>query len=104
PQHDRGALPRHRGRGLPAAARHVIASLVRKPGAFANYRFRDELYPTLPFRRAYDALVASHADRAAVEDVRILHLAAKTMEMSRLRSLSCSRLALASTAPPPRRS
>ncbi|WP_146158199.1 IS21 family transposase [Enhygromyxa salina] len=61
-------------------SRHVIASLVRKPGAFANYRFREELYPTLTFRRAYDALVAAHGDRADVEYVRILHLSAKTME------------------------
>ena len=27
--------------------RHVITSHVRKPGAFANYRFREELCPTL---------------------------------------------------------
>jgi hypothetical protein len=74
-------FPRLRGdRNHRIDYRHVIASLVRKPGAFANYRFREELYPTLTFRRAYDALVASHADRADVEYVRILHLAAKTME------------------------
>ena len=61
--------------------RHVIASLVRKPGAFANYRFREDLYPTLTFRRAYDALVEFRESRASVEYVRILHLAAKTSEM-----------------------
>ena len=60
--------------------RHVIASLVRKPGAFANYRFREELYPTLTFRRAYDALVASRGDRADIDYVRILYLAAQTNE------------------------
>ena len=60
--------------------RHVIASLVRKPGAFLHYRFREELYPSLVFRRAYDALVSSHGERASVEYVRILHLAAMTME------------------------
>lgn len=74
-------FPRLRGdRDHRIDYRHVIASLVRKPGAFANYRFREELYPTLTFRRAYDALVATHQDRADVEYVRILHLAAKTME------------------------
>lgn len=74
-------FPRLRGaRSSRIDYRHVIASLVRKPGAFANYRFREELYPTLIFRRAYDALVASHGDRADVEYVRLLHLAAKTME------------------------
>lgn len=60
--------------------RHVIASLVRKPGAFTNYRFREELYPSLTFRRAYDALVTSRGDRADIEYVRILYLAAQTSE------------------------
>lgn len=60
--------------------RHVIWSLVRKPGAFAQYRYREELFPTLAFRRAYDALVEQHGDRADVEYVRILHLAASTLE------------------------
>lgn len=56
--------------------RHIIGSLVRKPGAFARYRYREELFPALTFRRAYDALVVSHGERADIEYVRILHLAA----------------------------
>jgi hypothetical protein len=60
--------------------RHVIWSLVRKPGAFARYRYREELFPSLAFRRAYDALRAQRGERADVEYVRILHLAASTME------------------------
>jgi hypothetical protein len=60
--------------------RHIIWSLVRKPGAFARYRYREELFPSTTFRRAYDALRASHRDRADFEYVRILHLAASTME------------------------
>lgn len=36
--------------------RHIIGSLVRKPGAFARYRFREHLFPTPTFRRAYEAL------------------------------------------------
>ena len=59
---------------------HVIWSLVRKPGAFANYRYRDELFPSLTFRRAYDALVTSRPARADREYVRVLHLAASTAE------------------------
>jgi len=59
--------------------RHVIWSLVRKPGAFAHYRYRNELFPSLTFRRAYDALVASSA-RADRHYVRLLHLAASTAE------------------------
>jgi transposase InsO family protein len=60
--------------------RHIIWSLVQKPHAFARYRYREELFPSLCFRRAYDALTAlgdRHADR---EYLRILHLAATTME------------------------
>jgi hypothetical protein len=60
--------------------RHVIWSLVRKPGAFARYRYREAMFPSLLFRQAYDALKASRGERADVEYVRILHLAASTME------------------------
>ena len=75
------ACERLHGRGLHRIDyRHVIWSLVRKPGAFARYRFREQMFPTMTFRRAYDALRASHGDRADVEYVRILHLAASTME------------------------
>jgi hypothetical protein len=62
--------------------RHVIDSLVRKPGAFARYRYREEMFPTLTFRRAYDALRASHASerQGDLEYLRILQLASQTME------------------------
>jgi len=36
--------------------RHIIEWLVRKPGAFANYRYREQLFPTSRFRKAYDLL------------------------------------------------
>lgn len=60
--------------------RHVVWSLVRKPGAFANYRYHDDLFPTLTFRRASDLLVAARPERADREYVRVLHLAASTSE------------------------
>jgi len=60
--------------------RHVIWSLVRKPGAFARYRFREELFPSLVFRQAYDALRRMRGERADIEYVRVLHLAASTLE------------------------
>lgn len=60
--------------------RHIIHSLVRKPGAFRRYVFREALYPTLTFRRAYDKLVAQDEARADLEYVRILHLAASDGE------------------------
>jgi hypothetical protein len=61
--------------------RHIIWSLVQKPGAFAQYRYREDLFPSLEFRRAYDCLQEKYAGRKAdVEYLRILHLAASTME------------------------
>lgn len=76
-------MPRLRGdKGHRIDYRHVIWSLVRKPGAFAAYRYREDLFPTLVFRRAYDAIRDARGDRADVEYVRILHLAASTSERS----------------------
>ncbi len=76
-------MPRLRGaQDARIDYRHVIWSLVRKPGAFARYRYREELFPTLAFRRAYDALRRFRGERADVEYVRILHLAASTLEAS----------------------
>jgi len=61
--------------------RHVIWSLVRKPGGFARYVYREELFPSLVFRRAYDAIqTPHHGVRADLEYLRILHHAASTME------------------------
>lgn len=81
-------LPRLRGdSGHRVDYRRVIWSLVRKPGAFACYRFREELFPTLVFRRAYDALRDVRGERADVEYVRILHLAASTSEAAVERAL-----------------
>ena len=60
--------------------RHVIGWLVRKPGAFARYRYREDLFPCVTFRRAYDRLQATHGERADVEYLRILQLAATAGE------------------------
>jgi transposase len=60
--------------------RHVIFSLVRKPGAFRRYRYREALFPSVVFRQAYDLLDEALGERADTEYVRILHLAATTTE------------------------
>jgi len=74
-------MPRLRGgREHRIDYRHVIWSLVRKPGAFARYRYREELFPTPAFREAYDALCRFRGERADVDYVRTLHLAASTLE------------------------
>ena len=60
--------------------RHLIHSLIKKPGAFAHYVYREALFPTLTFRRAYDAMVAEPTTQADLEYLRILHLAATTLQ------------------------
>ena len=80
-QHSIEKFPRLKGDGRRRIDyRHISHSLVRKPGAFARYKFREELFPTLTFRRTYDMLADWRGERADVDYVRILHLAACTME------------------------
>jgi Mu transposase, C-terminal domain len=74
-------MPRLRGEGKHRIQyRHMIDWLVRKPGAFDNYRYREELFPTHRFRMAYDWLRGRHPSRAAKEYLEILHLAARENE------------------------
>jgi hypothetical protein len=74
-------VPRLRGRNKYLINyRHVIDWLVRKPGAFAAYRYQDALFPTSRFRRVYDILREQCPGRAARDYLRILELAAKQSE------------------------
>ena len=74
-------LPRLRGRGKHRVDyRHIIDWLVRKPGAFENYRYRDELFPTSRFRMAWDALREAAPLRANKRYLEILEAAAKEGE------------------------
>jgi len=74
-------MPRLRGqRKHLINYRHVIDSLVRKPGAFENYKYREEMFPTSRFRMAYDALRETTQKRAAREYLQILELAARENE------------------------
>jgi len=74
-------LPRLSGHGKhDINYRHIIDSLVRKPGAFENYRYREELFPTSYFRMAYDLLRKQDGLRAHKEYLKILYLAAKETE------------------------
>ena len=74
-------IPRLRGEGKDRIQyRHIIDWLVRKPGAFENYRYRDALFPTHRFRMAYDWLKRRHPSRSAKEYLGILHLAARESE------------------------
>ena len=74
-------IPRLRGEGkYRIQYRHIIDWLVRKPGAFENYRYRADLFPTHRFRVAYDYLKRSQPAGAAKEYLKILHLAARETE------------------------
>ena len=83
-------LPRLRGRGKHRVDyRHIIDWLVRKPGAFQNYRYRDELFPTSRFRMAWDALRETTPLRADKRYLEILELAAKEGEVRVDDALRC---------------
>lgn len=74
-------LPRLRGEdGHHIEYRHIIDSLVRKPGAFANYRYRRDLFPTHRFRMAYDQFKARLNGRGDKTYLQLLHLAARENE------------------------
>jgi hypothetical protein len=76
-------LPRLRGRGKHRVDyRHIIEWLVRKPGAFENYRYKEDLFPTSRFRMAYDALQETAPGQAVKEYLKILKLAAEEGETS----------------------
>ena len=76
-------LPRLRGekKEFHVNYRHIIDSLVRKPGAFENVVYKECLFPTSRFRIAYDELIESHIkQKANREYLRILQLAAMESE------------------------
>jgi hypothetical protein len=61
--------------------RHIIHSLIKKPAAFEGYKFREELYPTENFKKAFDNLCELKSQRqATLEYLRILKLAADNYE------------------------
>jgi hypothetical protein len=74
-------LPRLRGRtNYRVDYRHIIDWLVRKPGAFASYRYREHLFPSSQFRRVYDLLKSVAPRRCDHRYLEILELAAKEGE------------------------
>jgi hypothetical protein len=71
-------VPRPTGRRAVIDYRHVIEALLRKPGAFARYHYREELFPGSLYRRAYDRLVQDHGTRPGeLEYLRLLKLTAE---------------------------
>jgi hypothetical protein len=81
-------MERLRGQGKAKIDyRHVIGSLVRKPGAFENYRYREEMFPTTVFRQAYDQLLRDDPRHASRRYLEILEWAAMNSESSMEQSL-----------------
>jgi hypothetical protein len=75
-------LPRLRGENSHYINyHHIIDWLVRKPGAFENYLYKDDLFPTSQFRMAYDLLRSQYGSKQANKHyLRILELAAQNSE------------------------
>lgn len=74
-------MPRLRGRQKQHIQyRHIIDWLMRKPGAFENYRYKSEMFPSSYFRIAYDYLKREDCFRANKEYIAILYIAAKEGE------------------------
>jgi hypothetical protein len=75
-------MPRLRGRRKHRVDyRHIIDWLMRKPGAFEHYRYRDELFPTSRFRMTFDLLEEQLGrPQGSKQYLKILELAAKNSE------------------------
>jgi hypothetical protein len=101
-QHRVDTLPRLRGEKRHLINyRHMIDQLERKPGAFENYRYREEMFPGSYFRLAYDELKDRHPlPKAAKEYLKILRLAARESETAVTAALAalCGRQAITADA------
>jgi hypothetical protein len=61
--------------------RHLVGSLLRKPGGFRNYRYRPALFPQPIFQRCWEQMSLWYGERQGdLRYLRILHLAAQEME------------------------
>lgn len=72
--------PRSIGHQARIDYRHLIVSLARKPGAFAGYIYREEMFPRPAFRQAYDRLAGADAPKADRHYLALLVLAAERGE------------------------
>ena len=75
-------LPRRHGRaGAVIDFRHVIAELVRKPGAFAHWRHRESLFPSVLLRKVHGRFVEALGERRGEREyLHLLKLAADTAQ------------------------
>jgi len=75
-------FPRLRGEnGHSIQYRHIIDWLVRKPGAFEYYRYKEDLFPSSTFRMIYDFLRQQYGMKSGNKQyLKILELEAQNNE------------------------
>jgi len=62
-------------KGYSIDYRHIIDSLVRKPGAFLQYQYHNSLFPRTLFRQVYDQLLSLYPSKGHKIYLKILQLA-----------------------------
>jgi hypothetical protein len=70
-------MPRLQGKkNVHLDYRCVIDSLIRKPSAFANYLYRECMFPTMNFRRAFDNACSEQGERRGIKTyLKLLYMA-----------------------------
>ncbi len=77
-QSPRGRVPTGQRRGKVIDYRHLLPALRRKPGAFARWVLRDEMFPRSEYRRTWERLQEALPERQACKTmVGLLDLAAR---------------------------
>jgi hypothetical protein len=61
--------------GFSVDYRHIIDSLIRKPGAFKHYQYQAALFPRSTFRKAYDSLCKANSVNGHKDYLKLLWLA-----------------------------
>lgn len=74
----RGVVPAGKPRGKQIDYRHLLPALKRKPGAFARWALRDEMFPRTEYRGTWERLAEKLPERQACKlMVGLLDLAAR---------------------------
>ncbi len=59
---------RYGDRGTYVNWRHLLEALRRKPGAFRRYRYREQFFPSLIWRKAYDTFQSAFSEGRVERD------------------------------------
>lgn len=61
----RGVVPAGKQRGKQIDYRHLVPALKRKPGAFARWALRDDMFPRTEYRQTWERLIEQLPERQA---------------------------------------